>query len=87
MGLASYQYAPTTGEYTNGCSAAYSYYSSNANRVKNQSDSTATAAWYWTRSRDTNSSNRVCVVVNGGSANISNYGNTSGRVAPAFVIG
>ena len=87
MGLASYQYAPTTGEYTNGCSAAYSYYSSNANRVKNQSDSTATAAWYWTRSRYTDGSYGVCLVNYGGSATNTGYDITSGRVAPAFVIG
>lgn len=87
MGLASYSYAPTTGEYTKGCSAAYSYYSSNSNRVKYQSDSTTTTAWYWTRSRGTGVSTAVCRVGTGGSAGYVAYTGTSGRVAPAFVIG
>lgn len=87
MGLASYTYAPTTGEYTNGCSEAYSYYSSNSSRIKYQSDSSSTAAWYWTRSRYTSSSNTVCDVRTSGSAGSTGYNNASDRVAPAFAIG
>ena len=87
MGLANYQYAPSTGEYTQNCSAAYSYYTDNNSRIKNQSDSTSTAAWYWTRSRYTNYANYVCGVYTNGAATYGNYSSTTGRLAPAFVIG
>ena len=87
MGLGSYSYAPGGDEYTQGYSTAYSYYSSNTARVKNQSDSSSTAAWYWLRSRSTDYANGVGRVDYGGSAYDYNYYYTNGRLAPAFVIG
>lgn len=86
MGLASYSYAPTTGEYTNGVSSAYSYYSSNTTRVKKLGDS-GSANWYWTRSRSTYRSSYVCSVYSDGSADIDYYAYSSYGLAPAFVIG
>lgn len=86
MGLASYTYAPTAGEYTNGVSSAYSYYSSNTTRVKKLGDS-GSADWYWTRSRSTTGSSSVCGVRDGGSANTYYYLSTDNGLAPAFVIG
>lgn len=86
MGLASYSYAPTTGEYTNGVSSAYSYYSSNTARVKKLGDS-GSADYYWTRSRSTYNSNPVCRVNGDGSAGGSSYNRTDRGLAPAFVIG
>lgn len=86
MGLASYSYAPTIGEYTNGVSSAYSYYSSNTTRVKKLGDS-GSADWYWTRSRSAHSSTYVCFVHDVGSAGYNGYSNTGIGLAPAFVIG
>lgn len=85
MGLSSYSYAPTAGEYTNGKNASYSYYTSNTTRIKNQGDS-GSAYYYWTRSRSTNDSSNVCRVYSDGSGGGSYYSSSRG-LAPAFVIG
>lgn len=72
---------------------AYSYYDSNNKRIKYQcsanGDITTNTGWYWERSRyyNTDYSNYVCFVNNTGGASHTNYNYTSGRLAPAFVIG
>lgn len=73
-------------ECTKGKNFSYAYYTSNTNRVKNQGDS-GSAVYYWGRSRLYTYSIGVCIINNDGSANRYNYNSTTGRLAPAFVIG
>ena len=77
-------------ECTKGYNAGYSYYTSNATRVKYQMNAngtlTTSTVWYWERSRYYNYSNYVCFVYGDGSAYTNYYGG-SGSLAPAFVIG
>ena len=87
MGLTSYSYAPSTEEYTNGVSSAYSYYSNNNSRIKKKGDS-GSANYYWTRSRSSYSTSRVCRISNtGGASGTTSYSSTTCGLAPAFVIG
>ena len=85
MGLASYNYAPDTGEYTQGVNSSYAYYTSDSTRIKNKGDN-GSADYYWTRSRSTRSSGNVCVVGNDGAANHDYYNINIGGLAPALVI-
>lgn len=85
MGLASYNYAPDTGEYTQGVNSSYAYYTSNSTRIKNKGDN-GSADWYWTRSRSTGLSNRVCIVNRGGSGDGNHYSYSGIGLAPALVI-
>lgn len=77
-------------ECTKGYNAGYSYYTSNATRIKYRMNANSTlttsTVWYWERSRYYNFSSSVCFVNNDGSAYGTNYG-TSSSLAPAFVIG
>lgn len=74
-------------ECTQGYNAAYSYFTSNTQRIKKNGDG-GSAQYHWERSRlyDSGGSNRVCGVYAGGTAGLSDYYG-SYRVAPAFVIG
>ena len=85
MGLASYIYAPDTGEYTQGVNSSYAYYTSDSTRIKKKGDN-GSADWYWTRSRSTGYSNRVCVVGNDGTAIGNAYDYSTNGLAPALVI-
>lgn len=85
MGLASYRYAPDTGEYTQGVNSSYAYYTSDSTRIKNKGDK-GVADYYWTRSRATNRSNRVCFVSRDGSGGNSGYDDSLNGLAPALVI-
>jgi hypothetical protein len=97
MGLNNYsslKYSNSTtsnSECTKGYNAPYSYYADNTSRVKYVLDAngtlTTTTGWYWERSRSYSTSSSVCAVNTDGSASRHDYGNTSGRLAPAFVIG
>lgn len=74
-------------ECTNGKNFAYSYYTSNATRVMYLGDtSTSNYGYPWERSRYYDYSDYVCRVNNNGYAIYSSY-NSSGGLAPAFVIG
>lgn len=74
-------------ECTQGKNFAYSYYTSNATRIIYLGDtSTSNYGYPWERSRCYNYSNNVCVVNRYGGATYINY-NSSGGLAPAFVIG
>lgn len=84
-GYANYSYAPAVGEYTKGASSTYSYYSSNANRVKNYGDS-GESYYYWTRSRSSKGENRACFIGSGGTAS-GHQVSTKRGIAPAFTIG
>ena len=86
VGLGSYTSAPGGNEYTQGCSTPYSYYSSDSNRIKYESDSVSTARGWWLRSRSTASASYVGTVYGNGTANSLSYNDTT-RLAPAFVIG
>ena len=85
MGLASYRYAPDTGEYTQGVNSSYAYYTSDSTRIKKKGDN-GSADWYWTRSRSTRDSDGVCYVDRGGTANNRYYYGSNCGLAPALVI-
>ena len=85
MGLASYNYAPDTGEYTQGVNSSYAYYTSNSTRVKKKGDN-GNADYYWTRSRSTVSSSNVCSVRSDGPASYNLYNDSYNGLAPALVI-
>ena len=85
MGLASYRYAPDTGEYTQGVNSSYAYYTSDSTRIKKKGDN-GSADWYWTRSRSTYTSYNVCRVDTDGSASGSLYNDSHRGLAPALVI-
>lgn len=85
MGLASYNYAPDTGEYTQGVNSSYAYYTSDSTRIKNKGDN-GSADYYWTRSRSTDSSDNVCNVYYDGTAIDGYYGGGYTGLAPALVI-
>ena len=78
-------------ECTKGYNAGYSYYTSNARRVKYQMNANGTsmteARWYCERSRSHYDSNQICDVLLDGSADLSSYSNNKFYLAPAFVIG
>lgn len=94
MGIAG-SYASSQTEWNVGQTnqAAYAYYTDANSRKKFAGDAngnaTTTTSWYWERSRyyNTNRANFVCGVDYDGNANYYYYGNTDGRLAPAFVIG
>ena len=74
-------------ECTAGKNFAYSYYTSNSTRIMYLGDtSTSSYGYPWERSRCYNSSSYVCYVTSNGGADGYVY-NTSGGLAPAFVIG
>ena len=74
-------------ECTQGKNFAYSYYTSNATRIMYLGDtSTSSYGYPWERSRNYNSSNRVCRVGYDGGATYNYYDDSYG-LAPAFVIG
>ena len=89
------QYSIASDEYTvDGEQTAYPYYTDNGKRVKHQdqpdgsgSNTTGSTGWYWERSRRCGSANCVCIVDTDGTPNTTGYNGTSGRLAPAFVIG
>ena len=85
MGLASYNYAPDTGEYTQGVNSSYAYYTSNSTRIKKKGDN-GSADYYWTRSRSTGNSSSVCFVSKGGSGSRGFYSRSNYGLAPALVI-
>lgn len=85
MGLASYFYAPDTGEYTQGVNSSYAYYTSNSTRIKNKGDS-GNADDYWTRSRSINTRSSVCFISRDGIGDDRSYYVTGYGLAPALVI-
>lgn len=85
MGLASYNYAPDTGEYTQGVNSSYAYYTSDSTRIKKKGDN-GSADYYWTRSRSTYYSVSVCYVNYDGTANYGHYSRSGIGLAPALVI-
>ena len=85
MGLASFNYAPDTGEYTQGVNSSYAYYTSDSTRIKNKGDN-GSADQYWTRSRSTRNSDIVCIVDGSGSGDRGYYSSTDRGLAPALVI-
>lgn len=84
MGLASYEYAPDTGEYTQGVNSSYAYYTSDSTRIKNKGDN-GSANYYWTRSRSTRRTTSVCYIYRYGTGD-NGYYNSSMGLAPALVI-
>ena len=78
-------------ECTKGYNAGYSYYTSNATRIKYQMNAngalTTTTKEYWERSRSSYASNAACNVKDDGAAIQSYYGSNLVGLAPAFVIG
>ena len=89
VGLGSSEYAPKGSEYTQGCSAAYSYYTSNAARIKKAGDS-GNALPYWLRGfvPNTTIGGTKCgpAVSYQGAASYSTV-TDSIYIAPAFIIG
>lgn len=75
-------------ECTKGYNAGYSYYTSNATRIKYQMNAdgslTTSVVYYWGRSRYYGLSNAVC---NYGGEAYAATNNSKGRLAPTFVIG
>ena len=85
--LATANSTTSRAECTNGKNFAYSYYTSNATRVMYLGDtSTSNYGYPWERSRTYNYSYGVCGVGNDGTAGYNIY-DSSGGLAPAFVIG
>lgn len=77
-------------ECTKGYNAGYSYYTSDATRIKYQMNSngmlTTTSGFHWLRSRYYNDSGYGIIVWAGGSSSYNAYNNNN-YLAPAFVIG
>jgi len=96
MGLDSYSPISTANsttskaECTQGYNAAYSYYTSDATRVKYQMNAngtlTTSTGFYWERSLHYTDTNYACKIWVGGSDSYSIYSDDN-YLAPAFVIG
>lgn len=85
MGLASYDYAPDTGGYTQGVNSSYAYYTSNSTRKKNKGDNGSFAS-YWTRSRSKYGPYHLCFVFGTGLGGSGTYDDNTRGLAPALVI-
>lgn len=84
-------YAASYSEWTQGGSqTAYSYYNSNARRIKYTMNSsgalTTSPQYYWERSLYCNSTGAACGVISDGRPSYNSY-SSSGYFAPAFTIG